>query len=282
MKSKIIFEQVVDWDAVEQEALSKPIANDSKLKPAPKPKPLKPDPPKVKKDAWGRPEGAEWYGYDPKKKKYVTGPKVEKDDTEGNDTSSNTDAASAQQQFKLIQNAVQFYENISKLGRYINWDEERMQNVFVKFSMISRQPGLLPAEMAKYCDVIYQILFKMSGTRKSNSAAYEYWLSRNYASSTSWEYLQSISVPGIKSYEDWFKGDRFDYMDWDEFANSRYLDRIFSNVDKEKIKNKPSTVALTLKDKFTNDEIDKMVLSAYKNKIWGEPRGKRKNAAWIK
>jgi len=281
MKSKIIFEQVVDWDALEQQVLAEPIANDSKLKPAPKPKPLKPDPPKVKTDAWGRPEGDEWYGYDPKLKKYVTGPKVKKDDTEGNDTSSNATAKYAQQQFKLIQNAVQFYENISKLGRYTNWDEERMQTVFVKFSMTNRD-GMTPVEMAKYCDVIYRILFKMSGTRKSNSAAYEYWLSRNYASSTSWEYLQSISVPDYKSYEDWFKGDRFDYMDWDEFANVRYLKNIFSNVDLKQIKNKPSTVALTLKSKFTNDEIHKMVLSAYKNKIWGEPRGKRKNAAWIK
>jgi len=272
MKSKIIFEQVVDWDALEQQVLAEPIANDSKLKP---------DPPKVKTDAWGRPEGDEWYGYDPKLKKYVTGPKVKKDDTEGNDTSSNATAKYAQQQFKLIQNAVQFYENISKLGRYNNWDEERMQTVFVKFSMTNRD-GMTPVEMAKYCDVIYRILFKMSGTRKSNSAAYEYWLSRNYASSTSWEYLQSISVPDYKSYEDWFKGDRFDYMDWDEFANVRYLKNIFSNVDLKQIKDKPSTVALTLKSKFTNDEIHKMVLSAYKNKIWGEPRGKRKNAAWIK
>lgn len=261
MKSKIIFEQVVDWDAVEKDVLAEPIVNDSKPKPAPSPKPPKPAPkPKPPKP-------------DP--------PKVEKDDTEGNDTSSNATAKYAQQQFKLIQNAVQFYENISKLGRYNNWDEERMQNVFVKFSMTNRD-GMTPVEMAKYCDVIYRILFKMSGTRKSNSAAYEYWLSRNYASSTSWEYLQSISVPDYKSYEDWFKGDRFDYMDWDEFANVRYLKNIFSNVDLKQIKTKPSTVALTLKSKFTNDEIHKMVLSAYKNKIWGEPRGKRKNAAWIK
>jgi len=30
----------------------------------------------VKKDAWGRPEGSKWYGFDPNKKKFVTGPKT--------------------------------------------------------------------------------------------------------------------------------------------------------------------------------------------------------------
>ena len=256
MKSKILIEQDIDWDEEEKKYLDQPIDTSNKvvvkkkpdttLTPKPKPDP-DPDP-------------------DPKPKP----------DT----TLSNEEVSRAIKQFKLIQNAVQFYENISKLGRYINWDEERMQNVFVKFSMTNRD-GMTPIEMAKYCDVIYRILFKMSGTRKSNSAAYEYWLSRNYASSTSWEYLQSISVPDYKSYEDWFKGDRFDYMDWDEFANTVYLKNIFSKVDLKQIKNKPSTVALTLKSKFTNDEIHKMVLSAYKNKIWGEPRGTRKNMGWI-
>jgi hypothetical protein len=78
---KLLYEQVLSLDdlAIAADDAKSAEANkvvvkkkiDTTLRP-------KPDP-KVKKDAWGRPEGAEWYGYDPEKKKYVTGPKVKKD-----------------------------------------------------------------------------------------------------------------------------------------------------------------------------------------------------------
>ena len=196
----------------------------------------------------------------------------------------NASAEAAQKQFKLIQNAVQFYELISKLGSSSNWDEERMQKIFVKFSMISRS-GLDPNEMVKYCDAIYRIIFSMSGTRKKNSKAYEYWLSRNYASSTSWSYLESISLPDFKSYEDWFKGDHFADMDWEEYNNMRYFKRIFSDITPariQKLKDSPETAKLTLNSKFSNQEIHDMVMKSYKNKIYGTPGQKRSNAAWIK
>ena len=179
--------------------------------------------------------------------------------------------------FSLIQNAVQFYVNISKLGNSRNWDEERMQQIFVTHSMTSRN-GLNVMDMVKYCDMLYRIIFDMQSVRKANSAAYEYWLSRNYGAPTSWQFLESISLPEFKSYESWFMGDHFADMDWEDGDNMRYFKKIFANISPQRLQqltDNPNTAKLTLKSKFSNKEIHDMVMNAYKTKLWGEP-GKRK------
>lgn len=235
---------------------------------------------KLDKDQWGRKKGDKCYGLTPEqcKKKFTELPPPPPPDP--------SKVASATKQFALIQNAVQFLENMQHV--IILGDgsiPRRPENIFIKFSFSSRVSGSNPQEQTAYISMLYRILHdpKMQSLRKKYKKEYDYWISRNYASATSWDYLKRIHSE-VTWFSGWFSPSISKDIQWDMKYINRYFDRIFSNINSRSLKNKwvENPYQLKLKTIFSNDQMHTMVMDAYKNKIWGEPYGNRKNMGWIK
>jgi hypothetical protein len=236
--------------------------------------------PKDKKDKWGRSKGDNCYGLTPEEcKKKFPPPPPPKPKIDA------SKVAAATKQFALIQNAVQFYETMSKFDKdNLNYQSSSIHKTFIKFSFSSRVSGATPEEQTAYISMLYRILFdsNMQSLRKKYKKEYNYWLSRNYASSTSWDYLKQLKMP-VTWFSGWFSPSISIELEWDMKYINRYFDRIFSNINSRDLKNKwvKNPYQLKLKKIFSNDQIHNMVIDAYKNKIWGEPYGSRQNMGWI-
>jgi hypothetical protein len=237
---------------------------------------------KKDKDKWGRLKGDKCYGLSPEECKKKFPPPPPPPPKPIIDPSK---VASATKQFALIQNAVQFIENMQRVrilgdGSISN----RPENNFIKFSFSTRVSGSNPEEQTAYISMLYRILHdqKMQSLRKKYKKEYDYWLSRNYASSTSWDYLKRLHSE-VTWFSGWFSPQISKDIEWDMKYINRYFDRIFSNINSRELKNKwvKNPYQLKLKKIFSNDQIHNMVMDAYKNKIWGEPFGSRQNMGWI-
>lgn len=257
----------------------------------PKPKPNAGDGLKPVLDKWGRKPNDPFFNFDPKTKKFIAGPckgltkaQCDAKNKTIDDTESITSDSIAKYQSKLISNAVLFYERISVEANRGNWDEDKLKSLFRTFVFSQRASTDLLTQVA-YIDMLYKILFRMQDLTKKYPKQYQYWVSRNYAVGTTLESLRSMKLNSIPTFISWFRGKTFDYMDWTIDEMNWGFDDIFKNINKktiEKLYNDPQSSDLTLQKTFSIEQIHKKVMTAYNDKIWGEPEGKRKNVVFPK
>ena len=174
---------------------------------------------------------------------------------------------------KLIQNSVIFYEAMLKElsdvgGTFNDLDEERVYKLISKY--------IIPNQ-AQYIDMLIRIMFEptLIQSRRKHAIAYDYWLSRNKQSGTTFAFLENLQNQYMRRLDYIFNGDIGDWLDFDTTDNpiiiklKKQLIPIYPSIMKYVNNNKHM---LKMNGRYTTQEIEKRVLDAYKNNIFGKPK----------
>ena len=179
--------------------------------------------------------------------------------------------------FTLIKNSVFFIEKVSKSYRSKGWlSEKDVFNALDKYVL-----SFYPETQAAYVDMIMRISndpsFKSMRTKYPNQ--YNYFITRNYATSTTFDYLEKISVYYTYDLNNLFFGEGGDDLGLNQDTsiaqrNRRKVGEFFTPgyVYKDDVNAK-----LNIKKRYTDNEIHKKVITAYNDKIWGESGKSRKS-----
>ena len=229
-------------------------------------------------DKWGRKQTDPYYGYDKKQDKFIIGPykgltaAQRKEKIEQENKPVKRGSIDWSRRANLISNAILCYEKLNRYSRTKNWDEEQLQQVFIKY--IFKQKVAIPEYQAMYVDILYRILFgSLKGKLANNIVEYTYWLSRNRTTAVTWDLLQSEWNSQIDSFIGWFRGKPLDWMDWDIKTVGYYFDSVFAEpVNPKQIINNPLSTKLTLKRTMSDSEIHSMIMNAYRDKVFGTPK----------
>jgi hypothetical protein len=169
-------------------------------------------------------------------------------------------------QKKLIRNAIIFYETISKLTSRANWDEETIYKVMANY---------INPYNAPYGDaVIRMISGDMKAYRKKYLPAYNYWLSRNGESGTTFQYLAALPFPDLVYHDltDIVSGPFADYLDLDSsdpkiVKFKKQISSVFPNIMKHTSGNMYTSTKLN--GQMDRERIHKMVMDIYNTKAFG-------------
>jgi hypothetical protein len=170
-------------------------------------------------------------------------------------------------QKQLIRNAIIFYESMSKLTSDFNWDEETIYKVMAKY---------ITPDNAPYIDALIRMISgDMKDYRKKYLPAYNYWLSRNGESGTTFQYLASLPIYHLVNHNltDFISGQYADWLDLDStdpkiVKLKKQLRAVFPNIMKH-------TSGNMYTDTKMNGRLDgamlskKIVIDIYKNQAFG-------------
>jgi len=224
------------------------------------------------------------------KKTVVTNPKVIKpinpkpeDDTDPIEDAKKKVAEAKKNKWKakLISNGIIFYEAIAKLsagGFAGDIDEDRIWKLIKDYLL--KGSGSIAQMRTAYCDIIIRIINSKSLQSSVTKYAkqFEYYISRNGSSGTSIKYLKSIPNTYVRRLDNLFVGTFGDWMDFDAEA---MIDNQSTSVRRKKLnynifngykyKSDPKAI-VPLVLRYTDQQIIKRVLDAYKNNILGVPK----------
>jgi hypothetical protein len=204
------------------------------------------------------------------------------DKTDDSETPSKVDKVAAAKKSKyinkLISNAIIFYEIITKQTAVFDIDEDAIWKSIKKYMLGA---GGNDAQLkTAYCDIIIRILNSNSlqAYVKKYPKQYEYFISRNGSSGTTIDFLKSINNTYFRRLDNLFVGTLGDWLDFDTEA---LIDNQSTSVRRKKLNfnifngykydpNEKAKVPLILR--YTDSQINSLVLSYYKDHMFGSPK----------
>jgi hypothetical protein len=173
-------------------------------------------------------------------------------------------------QKQLIRNAIIFYETISKLSIRANWDEETIYKVMAKY---------ITPDNAPYIDALLRMIRgDVKDLRRKYLPAYNYWLSRNGESGTTFQYLVNLPVfyqlGAVTGLNDIITGKYGDYLDLDStdpkiVKLKKQLRAVFPNIMKATANLSGTYDTTPMNGEMDQDRIHKMVMDIYNTKAFG-------------
>jgi hypothetical protein len=133
-------------------------------------------------------------------------------------------------------------------------------------------------QYAPYIDMLIRIIYepKLISSRQKNPKAYDYWVSRNGETATRFAYLESIDNAVMHRLDYIFNGSIAKGLGSDDFTNKLVVKfkkqflSIYPNILKAYWPQ--NNHIMKMNGRKSTDEIEKLVLNTYNNKIFGQPK----------
>jgi hypothetical protein len=171
------------------------------------------------------------------------------------------------QKDSLIRNAIIFYETMSKLTSTFNWDEKTIYKVMAKY---------ITPDNAPYIDALIRMISgDMKDLRRKYLPAYNYWLSRNGQSGTTFQYLAALPIHNLV-YHDLTDFVSRDYANWLDLDSTdpkivklkKQLRSVFPNIMKHTISGNMYT-STKLNGQIDRVQLANMIMDIYNTKAFG-------------